>query len=63
MKDEIKNKLDSHIMDILEKPHISNEEYAILKQALSEMPGDSNWNPVMLPLLMMAFSGFGGGKK
>lgn len=62
MKDEIKNKLDAHIMDILEKPHISNEEYAILKQALSEMPSD-NWDPTWLPLLMMMLSGFGGGKK
>ena len=62
MKDEIKNKLDAHIMDILEKPHISNEEYAILKQTLSELPSD-NWDPMWLPLLMMMFSGFGGGKK
>lgn len=63
MKDEIKNKLDAHIMDILEKPHISNEEYALLKQALSEMPSDNNWDPMWLFWLMMIFSGFGGGKK
>lgn len=62
MKEEIMKKLDAHIMDILEKPHISNEDYSILKQALSELPND-NWDPMWLPLLMMIFSGFGGGKK
>lgn len=62
MKEEIRKKLDAHIMDILEKPHISNEDYSILKQALSELPNDS-WDPMWLPLLMMIFSGFGGGKK
>lgn len=62
MNEEIRKKLDAHIMDILEKPHISNEDYSILKQALSELPNDS-WDPMWLPLLMMIFSGFGGGKK
>lgn len=62
MKDEIKKKLDEHIKEILAKPHISNEDYDILRQKLSEMPSNS-WDPMWLPLLMMVFSGFGGGKK
>lgn len=62
MKDQIKTKLDEHIKEILEKPHISNEEYALLREKLSEMPSDS-WDPMWLLLLMMMLSGFGGGKK
>lgn len=52
MKDEIKMKLDEHVKEILEKPHISNEDYALLREKLSEMPSDS-WDPMWLPLLMM----------
>ncbi len=62
MKDEIKMKLDEHVKEILSKPHISNEEYALLREKLSEMPSDS-WDPMWLLLLMMMLSGFGGGKK
>lgn len=62
MKDEIKMKLDEHVKEILSKPHISNEEYALLREKLSEMPNNS-WDPMWLPLLMMTLSGFGGGKK
>ena len=63
MKSEIKNKMDEHIQNILAKPSISNEDYALLQQKLSEMPND-NWNSVWLPVLMMLFSnGFGGVKE
>ena len=54
VKSEIKNKMDEHIQNILAKPSISNEDYALLRQELSEMPSD-NWNPVWLPVLMMLF--------
>lgn len=62
MKDQIKMKLDEHVKEILEKPHISNEDYALLREKLSEMPNDS-WDPMWLLLLIMMLSGFGGGKK
>ncbi len=62
MKDEIKMKLDEHVKEILSKPHISNEDYALLREKLSEMPSDS-WDPMWLSLLIMMLSGFGGGKK
>lgn len=62
MKDQIKMKLDEHVKEILEKPHISNEDYALLRVKLSEMPNDS-WDPMWLLLLIMMLSGFGGGKK
>lgn len=62
MKDQIKMKLDEHVKEILEKPHISNEDYALLREKLSEMPSDS-WDPMWLLLLIMMLSGFGGGKK
>lgn len=63
MKTEIKNKMDEHIQNILAKPSISNEDYAILRQKLSEMPSD-NWPAMWLPMLMMLFtSGFGGVKE
>ena len=48
--------------EILEKPHISNKDYALLREKLSEMPSDS-WDPMWLSLLIMMLSGFGGGKK
>jgi hypothetical protein len=62
MKDQIKMKLDERVKEILEKPHISNEDYALLREKLSEMPNDS-WDPMWLLLLIMMLSGFGGGKK
>jgi len=63
VRTEIKNKMDEHIQNILAKPSINNEDYAILRQKMSEMPSD-NWNPVWIPILMMLFSsGFGGAKE
>lgn len=61
MRDEIKNKLDEHIRQILDKPSISGEDYEMLKQRLAELPAEtSNSNFWMYPLLMMLFAGFGG---
>lgn len=63
MRDEIKEKLDNHIKEILSKPYISNEDYALLRQKLSELPASSSGIDWALPLLMLMLSfGFGGEK-
>lgn len=65
MKDEIINKLDEHVKQILSKPVITNEEYALLREKLTELPAknNQNWDMMKIPLLMMLFSGFGGAKE
>lgn len=64
MKDDIKNKLDNHIKELLAKPSLTNEDYVLLKQKLSELPadnGNSTWSSSMWVILMlMLFNGFGG---
>lgn len=62
MTEEIKRKMDDHIKEILGKPSITNEDYALLKEKMFEIRSNSksqtNW---MWPyLLAMTFFGFGG---
>lgn len=58
----IKAKLDEHIRQILSKPAISKEDYAILREKLAEVDKGGLANAgALLPLMLMPFM-FGGGK-
>lgn len=70
MKEKILAKVDEHINRLLEKPELTNEEYAILKERLKEIKWAEeetarmiNWEEKFKPLMEMVFnpSGFGGG--
>lgn len=65
MKDKIKNKLDEHVIEILAKPTITNEDYAILREKMAELAAKENsgWDMMWIPLFMMLFSGLGGAKE
>ena len=63
-KNDIKAKLDEHVKHILEKPSISNEDYALLREKLSEIPTQNGFAmDMMWAMLIMMISGFGGGRK
>ena len=60
-KKEVLDKLDEHVKHILEKPSISNEDYAVLREKLSEMPTQSGFGDTLWPFLIaMMFASFGG---
>ncbi len=65
MKEKIEIKLEEHIMELLQKPTISNEDYALLKQKLAEFPAEKSngFDLMLLLLLMMISSGWGGSAK
>ncbi len=65
MKDKIKNKLDEHVIEILAKPTITNEDYTILREKMAELAAKENsgWDMMWISLLMMLFSGLGGAKE
>ena len=57
-------KLDEHIKHIPEKPSISNEDYALLREKLSEIPTQNGFSTdVMWIMLTIMLLGFGGGRK
>lgn len=64
MKDEIKSKLDEHVKQLLAKPYITNEDYALLRERLSELPDKNNsgWEMMWVPLMLMLCASFGGTK-
>lgn len=63
MKKEIKNKMDEHIKQILDKPYITSEDYDLLEHELEKIPSSNNWGgPFWIIMMMMFFSGFGGKK-
>lgn len=64
MKDAINRKLEEHIRQLLGKPAISNEDYALLESYLAKMQekgtgGDTSW---IVPLLL-TLGVFGGGHR
>lgn len=70
MKEKILAKVDEHINRLLEKPELTNEEYAILKERLKEIKWAEEetarrieWEDKFKPVMEMVFkpSGFGGG--
>ena len=70
MKERILAKVDEHINRLLEKPELTNEEYAILKERLKEIKWAEEeaarrieWEDKLKPVMEMVFNphGFGGG--
>lgn len=60
MKEAIKSKMDEHIMHILDKPAITNEDYALLGERLREIMMETRPSDPFLPLIMLALLGKGG---
>lgn len=70
MKERLEAKLDEHIEKLLNKPELTNEEYAILKDRLSairyaeaEEIRKKEWEEKYKPMIEMAFNppSIGGG--
>lgn len=62
MKKEIKEKMDEHIKQILDKPSITAEDYALLEHEFQKIRSSDTWSDSywIVPLFMLMFSGFGG---
>lgn len=57
MKDEILNKMDEHIKHLLDKPSITNEDYALLDAHAEKLPSPKNWfDPFLMLIMFMIFS-------
>lgn len=57
MKDEIKNKMDEHIKHLLDKPSITNEDYALLEAHAAKLPSHRNGlDPFLMLMMLMIFS-------
>jgi len=63
MRDNIKRKMDEHIKQILGKPALSNEDYALMREKLSQLPAENgSGNGWYWPALLMMLAMFGGQK-
>lgn len=57
MKDEILNKMDEHIKHLLDKPSITNEDYALLDAHSAKLPSPGNGlDPFLILMMLMVFS-------
>ena len=56
-REGVNKKMDEHIREILEKPHITNEDYEILRGHAFEHPEKTSkpdlWLPLFTMLMMM----------